>query len=110
MYRLLTTNPAPARPSTRRPLDDHPSAKQVLDAWFAKYGLSKLPKYIFGISSGAAFAVKFPRTYPGLAGVVSGELWEEALGRSLSLSLSWWVSQGQPNGRSGRASWLPDSC
>jgi hypothetical protein len=52
-------------------LNDHPSAKQVLDAWFAKYGLNKLPKYIFGISSGAAFAIKFPRTYPGLAGVVS---------------------------------------
>lgn len=74
MYRLLTIHPTPARPSTRcPPADDHPSAKQVLDAWFAKYGLSKLPKYIFGISSGAAFAVKFPRTYPGLAGVVSGE-------------------------------------
>lgn len=45
----------------------------MLDAWFAKYGLGKLPKIIFGISSGAAFAIKFPRTFPGLAGVVSGE-------------------------------------
>jgi len=56
------------------PADDHPTAKQVLDAWFAKYGLGKLPKIIIGISSGAAFAIKFPRTFPGLAGVVSGEL------------------------------------
>lgn len=64
----------PSLPHPARPLpDDHPSAKQVLDAWFAKYGLNKLPKYIFGISSGAAFAIKFPRTYPGLAGVVSGK-------------------------------------
>lgn len=52
----------------------------MLDAWFAKYGLNKLPKYIFGISSGAAFAIKFPRTYLGLAGVVSGKPRGWALG------------------------------
>ncbi|PRW59841.1 hypothetical protein C2E21_1509 [Chlorella sorokiniana] len=43
-------------------LNDHPSSKQVVQAFTAKYGLANTPKYMFGISSGASFAVKFPGT------------------------------------------------
>ena len=44
---------------------------QVLDKWMKKYGMQKKPKYIFGISSGASFAIKFPGAY-NLDGVISG--------------------------------------
>ena len=36
-----------------------------------KFGMQKRPKYIFGISSGASFAIKFPGAYD-LDGVISG--------------------------------------
>lgn len=36
-----------------------------------KFGMQKKPKYIFGISSGASFAIKFPGAYK-LDGVISG--------------------------------------
>lgn len=44
----------------------------MVNSFSKKYGLNKLPKYVFGISSGAAFAQNFPRTIP-MQGVVSGE-------------------------------------
>jgi hypothetical protein len=44
----------------------------VIDVFSRKFGLTKKPKYIFGISAGAAFAIKFPMTYP-VNGVISGE-------------------------------------
>lgn len=73
----LTPCRPPSPPTTllHRPADDHPSAKEVLEKWLKKYGLQNKPKYVFGISSGASFAVKFPKTMT-VQGVISGETME----------------------------------
>lgn len=57
--------------------DDQPSAAQMVKYWAAKAGMSKKPMYMFGVSSGASFAIKFPGTMK-IQGVVSGELPEPA--------------------------------
>lgn len=41
-----------AFPPPSPPADDHPSSKQIVEAFTAKYGLANKPKYIFGISAG----------------------------------------------------------
>jgi hypothetical protein len=69
----------PAAPHPRHlacslaPADDQVDAGVVVKAWLKRFGLSRKPKYIFGISSGASFAIKFPKTMY-VEGVISGEL------------------------------------
>lgn len=67
---LLTPRPSWSRP---RPFfaDDQPTAQQLITSWLIKTKLAAKPRYMFGVSSGAAFAIKFPRIMK-MNGVVSG--------------------------------------
>lgn len=57
--------------STFPPADDQPDARAVIERWTKRFKLASKPKYMFGVSSGAAFAIKFPKVMK-LQGVVSG--------------------------------------
>ncbi|KAL4422147.1 hypothetical protein ABPG77_006836 [Micractinium sp. CCAP 211/92] len=52
------------------PGNDQPDAKAVIDRWSKRFKLTSKPKYMFGVSSGAAFAIKFPSVMQ-LQGIVS---------------------------------------
>ena len=56
----------------------------VVKAWTKKFGLANKAKFIFGVSSGASFAVKFPMTM-WVDGVISGE-WGQSTAPQNSLS------------------------
>ncbi|KAL4431781.1 hypothetical protein ABPG77_002997 [Micractinium sp. CCAP 211/92] len=58
-------------------LSDHPDTKWALQTFTAKLGLRGKPIYMFGVSSGASFAVKFPATM-AIQGLVSevNQPWE----------------------------------
>ncbi|KAL4458456.1 hypothetical protein ABPG75_013321 [Micractinium tetrahymenae] len=61
--------------------NDQPSAAQLVKYWASKAGMTKKPMYMFGISSGASFAIKFPGTMK-IQGVVSevNMPWEKSWG------------------------------
>ena len=89
------TDRCPPAPPHQLLADDQPSSVDVLNKWMKKYGMQKKPKYIFGISSGASFAIKFPGAFK-LDGVISGEL-ECRAGLSAHLSFgSWRCTAGAP--------------
>ena len=93
---FLTPAPDPATPCLPAclpaylpaclPADDQPSAKKMIETFTRKFGLDRKPKYMFGISSGASFAVKFPGTMR-IEGVISGERGKWRVG--------WWRVAGQ---------------
>ncbi|KAL4440448.1 hypothetical protein ABPG75_003449 [Micractinium tetrahymenae] len=58
-------------------LSDHPDTKWALQTFTAQHGLRRKPIYMFGVSSGASFAVKFPGTM-AIQGVFSevNQPWE----------------------------------
>jgi hypothetical protein len=59
---------------------DQADAGAIVKAWTKRFKMDKKPKYMFGISSGAAFAIKFPGTMY-IDGVVSGGRAHATLGR-----------------------------
>lgn len=65
------STPSPTMITACTPAGDHPDTKWALRTFTAQHGLRNKPIYMFGISSGASFAVKFPGTM-AIQGLVSG--------------------------------------
>jgi poly(3-hydroxybutyrate) depolymerase len=51
---------------------DHGDVKAVVQKFTQQFKLNRMPIYMWGISSGAGFAIKFPATMY-IDGIVSGE-------------------------------------
>ena len=51
---------------------DQPEARAAIKDWSQQHGLDKKPMYMFGISAGASFVIKFPNREVPMAGLISG--------------------------------------